>query len=408
MQQMPTQGLGTGRLARVESGLIGAWRGRTDVVQCNYDPVASLRRQRLHGPADGRRGGAPGPAARAGWPQRRRRCARSVRSWACRSGSSTCRDPAAIAAGLKDVSLVLHCAGPFSATCAPMLEGCLAAGAHYLDITGEIDVFAHCHAQDSRARERGIVVLPGAGFDVVPTDCVAALLKRELPDATLAGARLRGGRRREPRHDQDRRRGPGRAAAVCARNGELVAVPLAYRTRTFDRDGRSRTAMTIPWGDLYTAWVSTGIPDIETYLVASPRAIAAARRANWLRPLLAWPAVVRYLQRRVEARVQGPSAETGTARAPASGARRAMRGARSAAWRSTRRTATTSRSPARWASSSGCSVPRFPAATTRRRCSWAPTTCCRCRASRVVGAPSGATPSGENRVRESRAGGGRA
>jgi short subunit dehydrogenase-like uncharacterized protein len=68
--------------------------------------------------------------------------------------------------------------------------------------------------------------------------------------------------------------------------------------------------MTIPWGDLYTAWVSTGIPDIETYLVASPRAIAAARRANWLRPLLAWPAVVRYLQRRVEARVQGPSAET--------------------------------------------------------------------------------------------------
>ena len=94
------------------------------------------------------------------------------------------------------------------------------------------------------------------------------------------------------------------------RNGQLVSVPLAYKTRTFDHDGRPRTAMTIPWGDLYTAWVSTGIPDIETYLVASPRAIAAARRANWLRPLLGWPAVVRYLQRQVEARVQGPPAET--------------------------------------------------------------------------------------------------
>ena len=75
-------------------------------------------------------------------------------------------DPRLVSAGLKDVALVLHCAGPFSATCAPMLEGCLAAGAHYLDITGELDVFAHCHAQDSRARLRGIVVLPGAGFDV--------------------------------------------------------------------------------------------------------------------------------------------------------------------------------------------------------------------------------------------------
>jgi short subunit dehydrogenase-like uncharacterized protein len=218
-------------------------------------------------------------------------------------------DPVAIAAALKDVSLVLHCAGPFSATCAPMLEGCLVAGAHYLDITGEIDVIAHCHAQDSRARARGIVVLPGSGFDVVPTDCVAALLKRELPDATslVLGFEAAGGA--SPGTTRTGIEGLARGGRV-RRSGQLVSVPLAYKTRTFDYDGRTRTAMTIPWGDLYTAWVSTGMPDIETYLVASPRAIAAARRANWLRPLLAWPPVVSYLQRRVGARVQGPSAET--------------------------------------------------------------------------------------------------
>ncbi|MBL8202116.1 MAG: NAD(P)H-binding protein [Chromatiales bacterium] len=219
------------------------------------------------------------------------------------------RDPAAIATALEDVSLVLHCAGPFSATCAPMLEGCLAAGAHYLDITGEIDVFAHCHAQDSRARVRGIVVLPGAGFDVVPTDCVAAMLKRELPDATALVLGFEAGGGASPGTTRTGVEGLARGGRV-RRNGELVPVPLAYRTRTFDHDGRARTAMTIPWGDLYTAWVSTGIPDIETYLVASPRSIAAARRANSLRPLLGWPAVVRYLQRRVAGRVQGPSAET--------------------------------------------------------------------------------------------------
>jgi short subunit dehydrogenase-like uncharacterized protein len=216
--------------------------------------------------------------------------------------------PGAVSAGLQDVSLVLHCAGPFSATSAPMLEGCLAAGAHYLDITGEIDVFAHCHAQDSRARVRGIVVLPGAGFDVVPTDCVAGLLKRDLPDATALVLGFEAGGGASPGTTKTSVEGLARGGRV-RRQGQLVPVPLAYKTRTFDHDGKPRTAMTIPWGDLYTAFVSTGIPDIETYLVVSPKGIATARRANWLRPLLGLRPVVRFLQRRIEARVKGPSDE---------------------------------------------------------------------------------------------------
>ena len=218
------------------------------------------------------------------------------------------KDPTALSVGLEGVSLVLHCAGPFSATCAPMLEGCLAAGAHYLDITGEISVFAHCHAQDARAKAKGIVVLPGAGFDVVPTDCVAALLKRELPDATTLTLGFEAGGGASPGTTKTGVEGLAKGGQV-RRNGQLVSVPLAYKSRTFSLDGRPRTAMTIPWGDLYTAFVSTGIPDIETYLVAPPRAIASARRANWFRPLLGLPAVVRFLQRRIESRVQGPSAE---------------------------------------------------------------------------------------------------
>jgi len=216
-------------------------------------------------------------------------------------------EPGEIAAGLQDVALVLHCAGPFSATCAPMLEGCLAAGAHYLDITGEIEVFAHCHAQDARSRSRGIVVLPGAGFDVVPTDCVAALLKRELPDATDLILAFEAGGGASPGTTKTGVEGLAKGGRV-RRDGLLVAVPLAYKTRTFSHDGKPRTAMTIPWGDLYTAYVSTGIANIETYLAASPGAIATARRANWFRPLLGLPPVVRYLQRRIGARVRGPTA----------------------------------------------------------------------------------------------------
>lgn len=219
--------------------------------------------------------------------------------------------PQEIATGLKDVSLVLHCAGPFSSTSAPMLEGCLVAGAHYLDITGEVDVFASCHAQESRAKARGIVVLPGVGFDVVPTDCVAGMLKLALPDATELILGFEAGGGASPGTTKTGVEGLAYGGRV-RRDGRLVPVPLAYKTRRFDHDGKSRTAMTIPWGDLYTAFVSTGIPNIETYLVVSPKGIASARRINWIRPLLGLRPVVRFLQRRIEQRVAGPSDATRT------------------------------------------------------------------------------------------------
>jgi short subunit dehydrogenase-like uncharacterized protein len=93
-------------------------------------------------------------------------------------------DPAVVASNLEDVTAVLHCAGPFSATSRPMLAGCLRAKTHYLDITGEIAVFEDIHSRSEEFRNAGIVVTPGVGFDVVPTDCLAAMLKRELPSAT--------------------------------------------------------------------------------------------------------------------------------------------------------------------------------------------------------------------------------
>jgi len=95
-------------------------------------------------------------------------------------------DAQTIAAQLHDVNAIIHCAGPFSATSAPMIEGCLSAATHYFDITGEMRVFEHAHAErvDAAARQAGIVVCPGVGFDVVPTDCVAKALVDALPDAT--------------------------------------------------------------------------------------------------------------------------------------------------------------------------------------------------------------------------------
>lgn len=103
-------------------------------------------------------------------------------------------EPAAIRRGLDGVTAVAHCAGPFARTAVPMATACIETGTAYLDITGEIDVFEALHRLGPRARAAGVTLLPGAGFDVVPTDCVAALLAARLPDATqLDLAFLAGG-----------------------------------------------------------------------------------------------------------------------------------------------------------------------------------------------------------------------
>lgn len=215
-------------------------------------------------------------------------------------------DPAALRAGLDGIAAVLHCAGPFSRTSRPMASACLAAGAHYLDITGEIAVFEQLAARDAEARAAGITLLPGVGFDVVPSDCLAAHLARRLPGATSLLLGLQGSGRLSRGTLTTAIENQHRGGAI-RRGGALVAVPAAWRTRRIDFGRGPRTAVTIPWGDVATAWYSTGIPDIEVYAaVPAPlrRAMRASRHLGWL---LGSRWVRGLMLRRVQAGPAGPS-----------------------------------------------------------------------------------------------------
>lgn len=215
-------------------------------------------------------------------------------------------DAAEVARNLEGIELLLNCAGPFSKTAAPLLDACLDLRLHYLDITGEIDVFALCHHKHPRAQREGVVVAPGVGFDVVPTDCVAAMLKRRLPDARELVLAFEAGGGASPGTAKTSIEGLAKGGRARI-DGELVEVPLAWKTRTFARDGIQRSAMTIPWGDVYTAYVSTGIPNIETYMALPPQTIARVRWLRHVRPLLGWAPLQRLLQKRASA-VPGPDA----------------------------------------------------------------------------------------------------
>ena len=217
-------------------------------------------------------------------------------------------DAGALEAGLQGVRVVLHCAGPFSITAPPMASACLRTRAHYLDITGEIEVFERLHARDAEARAAGVMLLPGAGFDVVPSDCLAAHLKRRLPGAThltlallLSGRLSRGTASTMIEH--------AHRGGLVRRAGALTPVPSGFQTRRVDFGRGERTVIAIPWGDVSTAYHSTGIPNIEVYAAAPALSRAALRASRFLKPLLRSPVVKDYLKGRIRRGPAGPSAE---------------------------------------------------------------------------------------------------
>ncbi|WP_415762765.1 saccharopine dehydrogenase family protein [Pseudomonas sp. CP4] len=217
-------------------------------------------------------------------------------------------DEVRLLAQIKGHGLVLHCAGPFSATAAPMMEACLRANAHYLDITGEIAVFEHAQSLNERARAAGVVICPGVGFDVVPTDCVAAALKNAMPDATHLALGFDSRSSLSPGTAKTSIEGMAQGGKV-RRDGKITSVPLAYRVRRIDFGDGEKLAMTIPWGDVSTAWHTTGIANIEVFIPGSAGMIRGARFANWIRPLLGLSFVQRLLKARIGQAVVGPDQE---------------------------------------------------------------------------------------------------
>ncbi len=198
--------------------------------------------------------------------------------------------------GLAGMRVVLHCAGPFSATSAAMRAACIDAGVHYLDITGEIDVFEAAHADGPRAREAGVLLCPGVGFDVVPTDCLAATLARALPGATHLELGFAGVDHMSAGTLATSMQAVHRGQSRVRVAGRIVDMPFGQGGRVADFGNGPQPSYVIPWGDVATAWYTTGIGNIAVHI---PRRSVGARAIRALLPfraLLAAPASVRLTQ----------------------------------------------------------------------------------------------------------------
>ncbi|QRN97153.1 saccharopine dehydrogenase NADP-binding domain-containing protein [Archangium violaceum] len=215
-------------------------------------------------------------------------------------------DARGLVSALEGLPLVVHAAGPFVHTSEPMVQACLAAGAHYLDITGEIPVFENTFRHDAEAKGRGVVLMSGVGFDVVPTDCLARHVAEKLPGAHELDLAIGGVAHASAGTAKSMLEALPTGAAV-RRGGHLQPWPMGQGVRRVRFSDRERTAIPIPWGDLVTAWHSTGIPNITTYM-AQPAIAARTLRYAFpvLQRVLAAEPVRQRVAKLIETRVQGP------------------------------------------------------------------------------------------------------
>jgi len=191
---------------------------------------------------------------------------------ACEARIFTIENQTATLIALEDVVAVLNCAGPFAHTAGRLMQACLASHVHYLDITGEIDVFELAQSLDDKAKRARSVLCPGVGFDVVPTDCLAASLRDALPDATHLALAFATRSRSSVGTAKTQVESMGIGGRI-RKDGKIITVPFSYRTREIDLGEGLRQTVCIPWGDVSTAFHTTGIPNIEVF-VSGPEALA--------------------------------------------------------------------------------------------------------------------------------------
>jgi short subunit dehydrogenase-like uncharacterized protein len=165
---------------------------------------------------------------------------------------------------LANVAVLLNFAGPFAHTAAPLMRACIKAGVDYLDITAEINVYRLAESLSAEAASNDVMLLPGVGWDVVPTDSLAVHVAKRVaePLALSIALQVPGSMSRGSAMSASEIINAG---VLVRFDGELVATPEAT-PRHFDFGEGPVLCVPLSFGDLVTGWHSTGIPNIAMFV----------------------------------------------------------------------------------------------------------------------------------------------
>lgn len=214
-------------------------------------------------------------------------------------------DGNAMRRALDEQDALLSVAGPFSATADQVMRACIATKTHYLDVTGEIAVFEQAHALDALAKEAGVALIPGVGFDVVPSDCLAAHTASLVEDAQTLKLYIQG--------LGSASRGTAKTAVeslgkgtLVRRGGKIVTTPAGQLRDRRDISAGETDFIAVSWGDVSTAYHSTDVPDIEVYFPADRQMKTMMGLSRYLGPVMKSSAVQGFLKKQIDAMPAGP------------------------------------------------------------------------------------------------------
>ncbi len=176
------------------------------------------------------------------------------------------RDFNIIRDNLDDIHTLLNCAGPFIYTAPTLIKIALETETNYLDITGEIEVFEYAWSRSEDAKRKNLVILPGVGFDIVPTDCLAKRLAEQMTDAVELKLGFKNENVGISRGTLLTTLERSFESGLIREDGKLINSDFGEKTVQFKRSGLTFNGVSIPWGDVFSAYYSTGIPNISAFV----------------------------------------------------------------------------------------------------------------------------------------------
>ncbi len=215
-------------------------------------------------------------------------------------------DENAAKAALKNHALVLSVAGPFSATAREMMNACITTGTHYLDVTGEIAVFELAASIGEQAKAAGVTLLPGVGFDVVPSDCLAAhtAKRAKKPVSLRIAIKGLGGPSQGTAKTAVEALGTG---TMARKDGVIMPFRAGKLQRNFNLGAGDEPFLGVSWGDVSTAYYSTGINDIEVYFPNAGPIKSMTTASRFFGPIMGTNTVKNFLKRQIDKMPAGPT-----------------------------------------------------------------------------------------------------
>lgn len=184
---------------------------------------------------------------------------------------ATLDSPEELNRALAGAEVVIHCAGPFLDTAQPLIEAALRNRVHYFDITAEQgSALSTLERFDAPARERGISVVPAAGFygglgDLLATYAMDGWTQADRIDIAIAldhwwpthGTRRTGQRNTGPR--------------LTLANGHLTPlVPSMPSSWSFPAPFGTQNVVELPFTETILIARHLAVREIHNYLNQAP------------------------------------------------------------------------------------------------------------------------------------------